>query len=109
MYKCIESFKSKDGTTYYVNEQIDSIRYGLMTYWERWNFRQVLTPLDEDEARTLDFNSEKLDNEDSDDTPIFQQNDDGLTDCGGFGDGSGGGGGASGSWDNSNDSSNDDN
>lgn len=99
MYQCIKSFTAKSGVTYCIDEQIDSIKYGLMTYDERWNFRQVLAPVDEDTARTLDFNSEKLD-KDQEEIPIFQQNDDDLS-FAGFNDGSGGGGGESGSWDNS--------
>lgn len=110
LYQCIKSFITSSNVHYALNQQISYTYFSLLPYNERLYFSEVL----EHDDKVLDNILTSISNDDilgqqKDDTPIFQQNDDGLTDFGGFGDGSGGGGGASGSWDNSNDSTNDDN
>lgn len=60
IYKCIRSFKAKDGKSYYYGEKISESRYNLLTVGEARNFQKIeeQIPQKKNDAVALDMPTE---------------------------------------------------
>lgn len=94
MYKCIYSFTSSSGQSYFIGEHISATKYATLTSSERRYFRKQ-----EEEVSNRPL-SQSIDVEIPDaGTFHIQQSEPESPSFGGFGGGDGGGGGASESYD----------